>query len=46
MVEADRALADRQCAPVQRLGVGVAALALVEIGHVVERARHVGVMLA
>ena len=44
MIDADRALADRQRAPIQRLGIGEPAAPLVEIGQIVQRARDVGMI--
>ena len=46
MVFAERLLADRQRALVERLGVGVLALLLVHDGQVVEGRGHIGVVCA
>ena len=44
MLGAERLLPDRERALIERLGLGVAALGIVEHGQVVEARRHLGML--
>ena len=46
MIGADRALADRQRALIDRLGIGKTVLTLIEIAEIIQRARDIDMIAA